>query len=122
MEQPKLLDVVHSRIRLKHLSIRTEEAYTYWIKRFIIFFGKRHPRELGEKQIETFLSHLAVEDDVSASTQNQAFNALLFLYREVLGVQLPDIENVVRATRPKRLPPHLTHNEARAAINELTAP
>lgn len=91
---PKLLDQVRDRLRTKHYSIRTERAYCDWIKRFIRFHGKRHPRELGAQEVEAFLSHLAVEGNVAASTQNQAKSALLFLYKEVLGVDLPWLDNV----------------------------
>ena len=119
MQQPKLLDVVRSRIRLKHLSKRTEDAYTYWIKRFILHFGKRHPRELGEKEIESFLTYLAVDEEVAASTQNQAFNALLFLYKEVLDRDLGRIGDIVRANRPKRLPAVFTKAQALAIIDQL---
>lgn len=119
MPQPKLLDLVSSRIRLKHLSKRTEEAYLYWIKRFILHFGKRHPKELGETEIESFLTFLAIEDEVAASTQNQAFNALLFLYKEVLGRDLGRIGDIVRANRPKRLPVVFTKSEVRAILAQL---
>ncbi|SMF07880.1 site-specific integrase [Pseudogulbenkiania subflava] len=85
----RLLDEVRDRIRLKHYSIRTEQAYLDWVKRFILFHGKQHPRSMGKPEIEAFLSYLAVAHSVSASTQNQAKSALLFLYREVLGVELP---------------------------------
>lgn len=84
MQPPKLLDQVLDRIRRKHYSLRTEEAYVHWIKRFIFFYGKRHPREIGAAEVEKFLTHLAVAGRVSASTQNQAKSALLFLYKEVL--------------------------------------
>ncbi len=119
MEQPKLLDVVRSRMRLKHLSKRTEDAYVYWIKRFILHFGKRHPREMGEKEIESFLTYLAVDEDVAASTQNQAFNAILFLYQEVLGRDLGRIGDIVRAHRPKRIPTVFSKSETLAVLNEL---
>jgi len=111
MEKPpkkKLLDQVLDVIRLKHYSIRTEKAYVNWIRRYILFHNKRHPKEMGSREIEDFLTHLAVNERVDASTQNQAFNALLFLYREVLKVQLDDSIDAVRAKRPKRLPTVLT--------------
>jgi len=101
---PKLLDQVRGKIRLKHYSIRTEQAYVDWIKRFILFFDKRHPKELGGAEVEAFLTHLAVEGKVSASTQNQAKSAILFLYREVLEIELPWLGNVQQAKVPKRLP------------------
>lgn len=102
--KPRLLDEVRRRLRVKHYSIRTEKAYLGWVIRYIRFHGKRHPRTLGAEQVEAFLSALAVDGQVSASTQNQALSALLFLYREVLAMDLPWMENVVRAKRPKRLP------------------
>ena len=98
-QAPKLLDQVRGKIRLKHYSIRTEQAYVDWIKRFILHFGKRHPRELGAADVEAFLTHLAVAGNVAASTQNQAKSALLFLYREVLETELPWLDNVERAMR-----------------------
>jgi len=106
--EKKLLDQVRDIIRLKHYSIRTEKAYLNWIRRFILFHNKRHPKEMGSYEIEAFLTHLAVNEHVAASTQNQAFNALLFLYREVLKIQLDDSINAVRAERAKCLPTVLT--------------
>jgi hypothetical protein len=97
---PFFLTLVRQKIRLKHYSIRTEHAYVEWIRRFILFHGRRHPRELGPEQVEAFLSHLAVEGKATASTQNQAKSALLFLYREVLGDELPWLQNVECAKRP----------------------
>lgn len=116
---PKLLDQVRGKIRLKHYSIRTEQAYADWIKRFILFFDKRHPRELGAADVEKFLTHLAVEGKVAASTQNQAKSALLFLYREVLEIELPWLDNVERAKAPKRLPVVLTRQEVQAVLSRL---
>lgn len=101
---PRLLDEVRSRLRLKHYSLRTEHAYLYWIRRYIRSSGMRHPRTLDGQAVEGFLSRLATRDNVAASTQNQALSALLFLYREVLAMDLPWMENVVRAKRPARLP------------------
>jgi len=101
---PKLLDQVRDRIRVKHYSIRTETQYLQWIKRFVLFHSKRHPRDMGAVEVEAFLSHLATEGNVSASTQNQALSALLFLYREVLGIILPWMDSMVRAKKPQRLP------------------
>ena len=117
---PKLLDQVRDRIRAKHYSIRTETQYVQWVKRFILFHGKRHPREMGAAEVEAFLTHLAVEGNVAASTQNQALSALLFLYREVLQIELPWLDNVVRAKRPQRLPVVLTRNEVRAVLDRMT--
>jgi site-specific recombinase XerD len=96
----KLLDQVRQRIRVKHYSLRTEEAYVHWIRRFIVFHDKRHPGEMGGEEIERFLSSLAVQGRVAASTQNQALSALLFLYKEVLGTDLPWMDGIVRAKRP----------------------
>jgi hypothetical protein len=100
----KLLDQVSEVMRFKHYSMRTESSYRDWIKRFILFHSKRHPREMGAAEVSRFLSDLAVRGRVAASTQNQAFNALLFLYREVLHQELGSIEGVERAKRPARLP------------------
>ncbi len=116
----KLLDRVREAIRLKHYSIRTEEAYVYWIKRYIFFHNKRHPREMGAPEIEAFLTHLAVKENVAASTQNQALSALLFLYREVLHQDLDFPIDAVRAKRPKRLPTVLTREEVRKVLGQLS--
>src|SRR5450756_555049 len=99
--------------------MRTEDTYLQWIRRFIFFHGKKHPREMGGPQVETFLSHLATGARVAASTQNQALSALLFLYREVLQVDLPWMDGVVRAKRPKHVPVVLTENEVRALLAQL---
>ena len=119
MSTPKLLDRVRERIRVKHYSLRTEDAYLHWIRRFIFFHGKRHPREMGGPEVEAFLSHLATEGRVAASTQNQALSALLFLYREVLQFELPWLDGVVRAKRSQRVPVVLTENEVRALLARL---
>ena len=119
-QAPRLLDQVRGQIRLKHYSIRTEQAYVDWIKRFILHFGKRHPRELGAADVEAFLTHLAVAGNVAASTQNQAKSALLFLYREVLETELPWLDNVERARAPKRLPVVLTRDEVHAVLSRLS--
>jgi integron integrase len=121
MEQhPKrLLDRVRDAIRLKHYSIRTEEAYVNWIKRYILFHNKRHPAEMGAPEVEAFLTHLAVKENVAASTQNQAFSALLFLYREVLHQDLGAID-ALRAKRPRRLPTVLTKEETLRLIGCLS--
>ncbi len=116
MNPPKLLDQVRRVLHLKHFSIRTEEAYTRWIKRFVIFHGKRHPSELGAQEVRAFLSHLATDGEVAAATQNQAFAALLFLYRDVLGMELGTIEDVVRARRPAKLPTVFTRGEVQAVL------
>jgi len=116
---PKLLDQVRDRIRVKHYSIRTETQYVQWIRRFILFHDKRHPRDLGAPEVEAFLTHLAVEGNVAASTQNQALSALLFLYKEVLGIDLPWLKDVTRAKRPQRLPVVLTRDEVRAVLGKM---
>lgn len=116
---PRLLDQVREAIRTRHYSIRTEEAYLQWIRRFIFFHGKRHPAEMGAPELEAFLTHLAVERNVAASTQNQALSAILFLYRDVLHVQLPWLDGVTRAKRPKRLPVVLTPDEVARVLSQL---
>ena len=117
---PKLLDQVRERVRLKHYSIRTEQAYVEWIKRFILFHDKRHPAQMGAAEIEAFLTHLAVKNKVSASTQNQAKSAILFLYREVLDQKLPWLEKVTQAKTAKRLPVVLTVREVQAVLKGLS--
>ncbi len=115
----RLLDQVREAIRVRHYSIRTEEAYVGWIRQFILFHGKRHPSEMGEAEVNAFLTHLAVERKVAASTQNQALSALLFLYKEVLDRPLEAFGEVVRAQRPERLPVVLTREEVRAVLGHL---
>jgi integron integrase len=115
----KLLDQVRDLIRLKHYSIRTEKSYVSWIKRFIIYHNKQHPEDMGEKEIENFLTHLAVDLNVASSTQNQAFNALLFLYREVLNIDLKNTINAVRAKKPQRVPTVMTKSEALKVIGAM---
>src|SRR5207249_11990120 len=112
--KPKLLDQVRQTIRTRHLSPHTEQAYVGWIKRFIFFHNKRHPTEMGEAEIGRFLSSLATDSHVSASTQNQALNAILFLYREVLRKEIGYINGVVRAKRLHRLPVVLTRQEVKS--------
>lgn len=106
-----LLQQIREAVRVRHYSIRTEQAYVAWAKRFILANGKRHPRELGERELEAFLTRLATDHDVAAGTQNQALSALLFMYREVLGMDLPWMEHVVRAKRPRRIPVVLSRDE-----------
>ena len=115
---PRLLDQVRGKIRLLHYSIRTEEAYVGWIRRFILFHNKRHPKEMREPEIEQFLTSLAVEGHVAASTQNQAMAALLFLYQVVLEIQLQQL-NSVRAKRPDRLPVVLSIDEVRLVLGGI---
>ena len=119
MVKPKILDQVRDAIRVKHYSMRTEEAYVYWVKRFILFHEKRHPLQMGEPEVSKFLSHLAVEGKVSASTQNQALSALLFLYQEVLKQEIGWINNVKRAKKPSHLPVVLTKKEAKEVLLRL---
>jgi integron integrase len=117
--KPRLLDQVREAVRARHYSRRTEKAYIHWIKRYIFFHGKRHPAELGASEVTAFLTSLAVHDKVAASTQNQALSALLFLYREVLSVELPWLDDVIRAKRPQHLPVVLTRDEVRAVLQRL---
>ncbi len=117
--KPKFLDQVRQAIRTRHYSPRTEETYVGWIKRFIFFHGKRHPAEMAEPEIARFLSSLATDRHVSASTQNQALNALLFLYHEVLGKEVGYVNGVVRAKQPHRLPVVLTREEVRSILGQL---
>ncbi len=118
--KPKLLDQVRHRCRVRHLALKTEQAYVGWIRRFILFHHKRHPLEMGKQEVGAFLTHLAVEGQVAASTQNQALSALLFLYREVLERDFGWLDDVVRAKKPKRLPVVYTPDEAFDVIGELT--
>jgi len=103
-QRPKLLDQVRARIRAKHYSLRTEKVYVFWIRRYVLFHHKRHPAAMGKAELEAYLSHLAMKRHVAASTQNQALAALLFLYKQVLNLELPWLESVVRAKRPRQLP------------------
>jgi len=117
----KLLDRVREVLRLKHYSIRTEEAYVAWMRRYILFHNKRHPKDMGPSEIEAFLSHLAIERNVSASTQNQAFNALLFLYRNVLNISLEgETIDAVRAQKKRNIPVVLTKDEVKKIITLMT--
>jgi integrase len=115
----KLLDHIRHVMRLKHMSLRTEEAYVSWVKRLILFHEKRHPADMGADEIRVFLTHLAVHDKVAASTQNGALNALVFLYRYVLKQPFPDLEGVERAKRPRRLPTVFTAEETQAILAQL---
>lgn len=120
MEKPRLMDQVRDCLRVHHYSIRTEESYTQWIRRYIYFHNKRHPKELGEPEITSFLSHLAVKKNVSASTQNQALSALLFLYKKVLNIELDWLDDVVRAKRPQRLPVVLSKPDVMRLLNSIS--
>jgi len=117
---PRLLDRVRAAIRARHYSPRTESAYVHWIRRFILYHGKRHPRDMGEPEVVAFLSVLATVGHVSASTQNQALGAIVFLYREVLGTRLDWLAGIVRATRPVRMPVVLSREEVGALLTRLS--
>jgi integron integrase len=117
--RPRLLDQVREQIRVRHYSIRTEQVYVDWCRRFILWHEKKHPREMGAAEVTAFLNYLAAERNVSASTQNQAKAALLFLYKEVLAVELPWLDNLVQAKTARRLPVVLTPTEVRALLAEL---
>ncbi len=120
--KPKLLQVAREKMRTRHFSYRTEQAYVGWMRRFILHYGKRHPRELGGHEVEGFLTHLATERRVSASTQGQALSALLFLYRHVLEVDLPWLENVVRARKAVHVPVVLSRKEVQTLLGRLEPP
>ncbi|MDH5408131.1 MAG: integron integrase [Gammaproteobacteria bacterium] len=111
MKQPRLMDQVRNVLRVHHYSIRTEEVYLQWIRRFIFFHNKRHPKDMGKPEVTEFLTHLAVKKNVSASTQNQALSALLFLYQKVLNIEIEWIDDVIRAKRPVRLPTVLSKHD-----------
>lgn len=119
-DSPKLLDRMRTEIRLRHYSIRTEQTYIEWARRYIFFHNKRHPKDLGAAEVHAFLSHLAVERNVSASTQNQAKAALLFMYREVLAMELPWLDEVIAAKNKKRLPVVLTQVEMRKLLDGMS--
>jgi integron integrase len=119
-QSPRLLDQVRDEIRLRGFSRQTEKAYVYWIKRYILFFGKRHPQSLGAGEIREFISHLAVELGVASPTQKQALAALLFLYRKVLGIQLPLIDGITFAKEQSQPPVVFTRSEVKAILSELT--
>ena len=114
--QPGLIAVAREKMRTRHLALRTEQSYVQWLRRFIAFHGRKHPREVGAAGVEQFLTHLAVDRKVSAATQNQALQALLFVYRHVLEIDLPWLDGVTRASQPKRLPVVLTRQEVHALL------
>lgn len=118
-QPPRFEEQVRRACRLRQFSIRTEEAYWNWTKQFILYHHKRHPKDMGEPEVREFLTHLAADRNVAASTQNQAFNALLFLYKNVLGRKLDDLSGIERASRPKKLPVVLTVGEAKALLELL---
>jgi integron integrase len=120
--QPYLLDRLREAIRTRHYSYRTEQQYVAWVRRYIAFHGRRHPRQLGGPEVEAFLSHLATRCAVSAATQSQALAALLFLYKHVLAVDLPWLGQITRARRPKRLPVVLSRAQVRAILSKLDEP
>ena len=122
MPGTRLLDQVRNRIRTLHYSRSTEKTYCYWIRYFIRYFKCRHPRDMGAREITIFLTFLATQRNVSASTQNQAFNALLFLYRKVLEVELDRIEDVIRARTSRRIPVVLNRAEVQAVMRHLEQP
>ena len=109
--QPRLVHRIRSAIRVRHYSVRTERAYMHWIRRFVVFHGRRHPAELGGAEVTEFLNHLATVENVAAATQAQALSAVLFLYKAVLGIELPWLDEVIRAKRPRRLPSVLEKHE-----------
>ena len=115
----RLLEQVREAVRTRHYSLRTEEAYLRWIRQYILFCGKRHPSELGAREVSAFISHLAVVRKASASTQTQALSALLFLYREVRALPIGRVDDIERAKKPKRLPVVFTREEARAVLSHL---
>jgi len=119
-DSPKLLDRIRAEIRVRHYSIRTEEVYVDWARRFILYHNKRHPKDMGAVEVRDFLSHLATERNVSASTQNQAKAALLFLYREVLHIELPWLDEVIVAKASRRLPVVLTQTEMRRLLGAMS--
>ena len=119
IRKPKLIDEVRQAMRLKHYSLRTEKSYVHWVRRYILFHHKRHPARMGTAEVRAFLSHLAVEQHVAASTQNQALNALVFLYKHVLMQELGLID-AIRARRPKRLPVVLRYEETQAVLALLS--
>ncbi len=118
--KPKLLDQVWEVIRMKHYSMKTEEAYVHWIKKYIFFHNKRHPKEMGEKEINQFLTHLDVKEKVSASTQNQALYAIVFLYKHVLKIELGDFSNIIWAKNRETEPVVFTKKEIKAVLNQLS--
>jgi integrase len=117
--KPKLLDQVRDVIRRRHYSIRTEQAYTDWIKRFIIYHGKRHPRQMAEEEVTEFLTYLARDRNVASSTQNQALSALLFLYKDVLKQEIGWLKNVERARRPAKFPVVLSRAELKRVFAHM---
>ena len=119
-KQKKLLDQVRDALRTKHYSYRTEQAYIEWIKRFILFHGKRHPKDMGAQEVQAYITYLAVEKNIASSTQNQALSAIAFLYKHVLQKEIALATDLVRPSRPERLPTVLSHPEAMGVLNKMT--
>ena len=119
---PRLLDAIRAALRARHYSRRTERAYAGWIRRFVLASGRRHPRDLGAEEVTAFLTSLAVDRRVAPSTQNQALSAILFLYRDVLELQLPWLDDVIRARRTLHIPVVLTRDEVRAVLDRMSGP
>ena len=119
MQRTKLLDQVRDELRVRHYSLRTEESYISWIRRFILFHNKQHPVEMGEKEIKEYLTNLAVEGKVASSTQNQALCAIIFLYKEVLKSKIGNLEDTIWAKKPKKLPVVYTRDEVKAVLKNL---
>jgi site-specific recombinase XerD len=118
--QPRLLDQLREALRSRHYSRRTEQTYCQWVKRFIYFHNVRHPKDMAETEINAFLTHLAVREKVTASTQNQALSALLFLYRHVIGREVGDLGEAIRARKPMRVPVVMTREEVKSVLANLT--
>jgi len=118
----RLLDQVRAACRVRHYSVRTEQAYVYWTRRFVVANGKRHPREMGGAEVTAFLTSLATDANVAAGTQNQALSALLFLYQHVLGMELPWLGEVIRAKRPRRIPVVLSRTEVARLLAAMEGP
>jgi integron integrase len=118
-QSPKLLDQMRESMRARHYRPRTEETYCQWVRRYILFHQKQHPKDMGEPEINTFLTYLAVNEKVSASTQNQALSAILYLYRQVIGREVGDLDEVIRARKPKRLPVVMTREEVKSVLDKL---
>ena len=120
MAEKKILELVRESIRLKHYSIRTEETYVNWIKRYILFHNKTHPAELSEVHIRNYLSHLAIKQKVAASTQNQALNAIMYLYKNILKIDLGDLGNIERAKRSRSIPVVFSPTEAKQILENMS--
>lgn len=119
VKTPRLLDMVRDELRFQHKSFHTEKAYTYWIKKFVFFHQLKHPSKMGNQEVKAFLEHLAIKENVAPSTQNQAFNALLFLYKHVLKSEITDLQDTIRAKKPTKVPVVLSQNETAKIINAM---